>query len=499
MIDLYHAFNSKVTATPNQTAIIDKKYLQALSYTTLDHYVHSVEQQLETLNLEYGDKVLVLEPMGYKLYSILISCFKMGLCAVFVDPSQNAHFINQACDIAKPKAFIASPKAMLLMLKATKLFSIPIKLTTQKIPFFKALYFKEVSVLTTTEILASNTPALMTFTSGSTGRPKAIVRTHQFLLNQYRVLHPHIHLKDGSIELSTLPIFVLANLFSGVCSVIADTSLHHPKKIDITIIEETIAQNGVTRIAASPALFEHFTKAHHFKNVTAIYLGGAPVLPTLLFRLRTVFPNATINTLYGSSEAEPISTFELPQLNEDIYQKMLQGKGLFVGDVVKEIAIKIINDEIVVHGNHVVQSYHDKEDNKENKIKIEGEIWHKTGDAGYFDENNKLWLLGRISAKISYKSEHGSDEPLYPFSIEVATREITKKMSVLTLYQEVPTLFIEAKEHEHEALTTLLKKTIMILFPILSVRFISSIPLDKRHNAKVDYPELKKVLQNSMN
>ena len=46
-----------------------------------------------------------------------------------------------------------------------------------------------------------------------------------------------------------------------------------------------------------------------------------------------------------------------------------------------ETRVRIINDEIVVTGDHVNKSYLDGCGDAENKLLIEGEIWHRTGDA----------------------------------------------------------------------------------------------------------------------
>jgi hypothetical protein len=48
-----------------------------------------------------------------------------------------------------------------------------------------------------------------------------------------------------------------------------------------------------------------------------------------------------------------------------------------------------------------------------NKVLLDGEIWHRTGDAGRRNDSGRLWLLGRKEA------EAGA---LYPFQVEVAAR-----------------------------------------------------------------------------
>ena len=62
----------------------------------------------------------------------------------------------------------------------------------------------------------AETPAIITFTSGSTGVPKAAVRTHGFLLAQHRSLARTLTHEVGDMDLTTLPVVLLAiTLFCG--------------------------------------------------------------------------------------------------------------------------------------------------------------------------------------------------------------------------------------------------------------------------------------------
>ena len=72
--------------------------------------------------------------------------------------------------------------------------------------------------------------------------------------------------------------------------------------------------------------------------------------------------------------------------------------------------------EICVSGPHVNPGYIDNPAaNRETKIfEPDGRIWHRTGDLGYFDDDQRLWLVGRVKDRIQY-----GDRMMDPFPVEV--------------------------------------------------------------------------------
>src|SRR5205807_4714256 len=123
----------------------------------------------------------------------------------------------------------------LLRLWAPALRRIPVKFSVGRLPVPGARPWSNYrGVPRHDDILPAeaDTPALLTFTSGSTGQPKAAVRTHGFLLAQHRALERSLRLQPGEIDLTTLPIFLLANLASGVTSVVPNADLRYPGSID---------------------------------------------------------------------------------------------------------------------------------------------------------------------------------------------------------------------------------------------------------------------------
>ena len=143
--------------------------------------------------------------------------------------------------------------------------------------------------------------------------------------------------------------------------------------------------------------------------------------------------------------------------------------------------------EIVVSGDHVQKSYISG-DEKKTKFRVENIIWHRTGDAGYIDNRNRLWLLGRSSAKIVKK-----EKILYPFGIEAAAMSFAEvEKAALTSVDSTTILAIEATSKGKVPLCEQIKAK---LKDVDAVQVVKKIPVDKRHNSKVLYAELRQLLK----
>jgi len=260
----------------------------------------------------------------------------------------------------------------------------------------KILNVKNTSAPIVIEKVESEHPAILTFTSGTTGIPKISVRTHEFLINQYNVLCEHLDFDENHIDLGTLPVFTLANLAANMTTLLPDKT--YKPKINAGKLAKQMNREGVTRAICSPALMANLLKHSDLPKLKNAYLGGGPVYPSVLERMRK---DVDLHVVYGSTEAEPISSVCWSDVNAKDRERIANGEGLPVGEIVPQVECRIGEDkEILVSGETVLKGYLGGIGDMENKIREGDKIWHRTGDAGYLDENGKLWLLGRISQAI---------------------------------------------------------------------------------------------------
>jgi acyl-CoA synthetase (AMP-forming)/AMP-acid ligase II len=519
-MNLADVFQREALAHPERPAVIEGlgRQTRLTTYGALDAAAARGASLLREAGLQPGDGVLLLLPMSSDLYSALGAIFRLQLVAMFVDPSFGREHVERCCEIKEPKALIGGTKAIAYSFSSRRLRQIPHKFVTgPRLPGATAWSLSP-RVPAMSEILACppDTPALLTFTSGSTGAPKAVLRTHGFLLAQNEALRSSLEFHPGDLDLTTLPIVVLANLASGLTCVIPRGDMRAPGAIDPKLIVDQILTEGVTRLVAGPALLERVAgycieRKIQLARLRRIYTGGGPVFPGLLDRLLLVAPAARITAVYGSTEAEPIAHIDLVDLDGSDRQAMRDGRGLLAGHPVAQIRVSVIPNlwgaeigpytqsefagrqlpaeqagEITVCGDHVLTGYVDGRGDAETKFRVDDRVWHRTGDAGYWDERGRLWLLGRCAAVI--KDARGE---LYPFTVECALSHIAGVLrSAVVARSGDRVLAVELDRHADLADV----RRSVRWADLDDVIVVPRIPVDRRHNAKVDYAALAQLV-----
>jgi acyl-CoA synthetase (AMP-forming)/AMP-acid ligase II len=314
-----------------------------------------------------------------------------------------------------------------------------------------------------------------------------------------------------------LPIFVLANLASGVTSVLPEADLRSPGKIIPGPVLAQIRRHRIASTAASPAFLSRLLDEREqggaaMSSLSRIYVGGAPVFPSLLRKAKRVCPQAEIIAVYGSTEAEPMAEIALSDISSEDFNRMEQGHGLLTGRPVSSVALHVIREqwgapipsldaqmferlllpsgepgEIVVSGRHVLPGYLNGEGDVETKFEVDGARWHRTGDLGYLDATGRLWLLGRCNGKI--QDARGT---LYPFAVECAAMQTPAiRRAALAAIDGRRVLAVESEG----VVSSEVFLSSLAWAQLDQVVRLDHVPVDKRHNAKVDYVALTRKLR----
>ncbi|MFL5754368.1 MAG: AMP-binding protein, partial [Bacteroidia bacterium] len=356
--------------------------------------------------------------------------------------------------------------------------------------------------------------ALITFTTGSTGVPKAAKRTHGFLKEQFGALKEKIDPKAGDADMSLLPIVLLINLGAGATSIIADFKAKKPQSFKPEIILDQIKKHKVKRITASPFFIKELSK-HIIANristasVKQVFTGGAPVFPAEAEIFSRAFPAAEVEIVYGSTEAEPISSVNARELVQE--KGNVLRKGLLVGKPYHRAEVRIIavsdevievsaeqelnlcrtntSGEIIVAGPHVLKEYFNNDEAlKRNKIFVEEKVYHRTGDSGYLDESGKLFLSGRCSTLFIQNGAY-----VCPFLYENYFSTLDGiEMGTVVHHEGKTTIVLELRKGRKINMTEENFTSLPLHYD--KILLLKKMPRDPRHHSKIEYEKLKQLL-----
>ena len=422
--DLFEDALQRAAARPALIAGIGKKR-HTVTFAELDQRVDGAVVMLKQQGLRAGDKVLLAVPISIDTYIVMLALLKAGMVIMHIDPAHGTSKVAQILKAWPPVAIVASKPILMLGLLFPELRRIQNRFVVGgHVRGATSLCVDRASEVPVPVVVRSAADsAILSFTSGSTGEPKALIRTHGFLRKQMEILNHLAKTSPDDIDFVAMPMFVLFNLANRVTSILPACNMKHPGRADPRIVLSQLHIERATRMVASPALLERL--ANHcliqkqtIPELRCISTGGGPVGTTLPQRLRTIAPNAIIKTVYGSTEAEPIASIDELEVSVVDRTRTREGAGLLVGDPVRGCAVRIIQSqpgcafgpltaeafenlcvsagdagEIVVTGEHVITGYADPARDRDTKIRVQDTVWHRTGDAGYFDVAGRLWLL----------------------------------------------------------------------------------------------------------
>lgn len=520
-MNIYELFRDASRRDPDRVALaagVGSKR-QSMTYAELDRRVDGVTAILADQGLEPGDRVLLAVPVSIDTYVVMLALLKGGLVVMYIDPGHGAAKASRILNRWPPAAVVTSKPLLLLGQLFPEFGRIPQRFVVGgRWPGATSLCATDAAPVPA-RTRSSGDAAILSFTSGTTGEPKALIRTHGFLRKQLCALCNVAELKRGDVDFVAMPMLVLFNLAHSITSVLPACNMKHPGKADPRLVLNQLRAEKATRMVASPALLERLAcyclvRKQTIPELRCVSTGGGPVSPSLPQRLRRVAPNAIVRTVYGSTEAEPIASIDAHEVSLADRGRTREGGGLLAGKPVRGCAVRIISSrpgqaigtltekgfsrlcvrngstgEIVVSGKHVVSGYADPAQEADTKIRVADTVWHRTGDAGYFDSRGRLWLVGRCSAML--RDYRGT---AYPFQVEHAVGAVRGvRRAALTAIGGDRVLVLETVGREFNE-SCAEAASCVARFEIDRIVTVNRIPVDKRHDAKVDYPALNRLL-----
>jgi long-chain acyl-CoA synthetase len=404
------------------------------TYRELRDKAHRAALLLATRGIKPGDRVLLIGEnspdwvLGY--FAILCA----GAIAVPLDQLISVEELAPICKIAEPAAALRSStvhKRLGSTLKHAHPKLIEIDLGELARPFILRGDAKTPPAPPERKALAS-----ILFTSGSTGAPKGVMLSHANFAAEITMLSRVFVLGADDIVLSLLPLHHAFEFTCGMLLPIASgATIVYPLEIDAKTLSRTLADVRPTALIGVPAVWE----AVHRRIVDEVE-GRGPFFHAAFDNLRDLNRRLDANSglnfgsivfrqvhsaLGGRLRLAVSGGSALPHLVAEFFKDigipLLEGYGLTEGAPVLAVArpdeplqvgavgrplngieIKLMPatgsiGEIVAHGPNVMAGYYR---NEAATAEVLRDGWLHTGDLGRFDNEGRLYVVGRAKEVI---------------------------------------------------------------------------------------------------
>jgi long-chain acyl-CoA synthetase len=288
-----------------------------------------------------------------------------------------------------------------------------------KIPIFE---FNEVeSKPSHNEKFEINDTAYLIYTSGTTAEPKGVPVSHSMIEFTTKNIVGILKYSDLDVDVLPLPLyhsFGLGCLHTSLCAGSTLVLLKNANNLEELLT--SLKKYHATTLAVIPATLTKLLRLDKkileecFTNIRLIITNSTSIPKNTVQDFKHILKKGHLATYYGLTEASR-STFMIFDETNDREES--------VGKAAPGVQIKIVGEakddchvgEIWIKGNNVIRKYWKNAEADKNIV----DGWLRTGDMGYFDKDNFLFLKGRIDDIINV-----GGQKISPYEIEEVVKQI---------------------------------------------------------------------------
>jgi olefin beta-lactone synthetase len=482
-------------------AFVDEATDDSVSFAELARRVDAVAGELRRRGLQPGDHVAMLTPPGVDLVAAVYGVWRAGGVTVIADRGLGLRGLGRAVRSARPR-FVVGPRQARLAAAVLRWAPHATRLDIAKL----------ISAQNGTLPAAptGDDPAAVLFTSGATGPAKGVRYLHAQLAAQRDALASTYAITADDRLVAAFAPFALYGPALGIPTALPDVDVTKPAGLTAEALDAACERIGATLAFASPAALANVTStarpgAPHagLGRVRVVFSAGAPVPSETLRAMAELAPAASLHTPYGMTEVLPVADIALDGI-ERAEADDPRG-GVCVGHPVRGAEVRIAalgfdpeelpdeldrgsTGEILVRAPWVSDGYLGLWATQ--RAARPGPVgdWHRSGDVGHLDTEGRLWVEGRAVHVIQ-----SAGGPITSVPVERLVERTLGLARVAAVgvgpvgRQQLVVVIEDAAATEGPAdaeVTASVRRAVSE--PVASVLTVPLLPVDIRHNAKID-------------
>jgi oxalate---CoA ligase len=378
-------------------AIVDRAG-RPMSYAQTYASVQRLSEALAAVGLGERDRIATLQPRGPAGLIAFLSASTVGCCCP-MNPSMRAEEYEAYYRMLKISAVLDGTSSAIAAETAARL-GLPLISFTDRNDEISVSVSRPRTINREETELPPGTALLMQ-TSGTTAKPKIIPLTHQNVLSAALGIVDWFELTPDDVCLNPMPLHHMHGLVTAsTASLLAGSSVCCLEAFKAPSFHEALGTLQPTWFTGSPTM--HLA----LKN---FYDRGPDRVPTTRLRFfrssSAPLPASIIADLESLFSAPLMETYGLTETGSMVCANPLPPRERKVGSVGVAVGaeIKVFNEEgrelpsrepgeVVIRGPSVIRSYLGNDE--ANKILFHDD-WLRTGDIGFLDEDDYLFIVGR--------------------------------------------------------------------------------------------------------
>lgn len=391
----------------------------SFSYKELEKAANSLSHALVKHGLKRQDRVIIYLPNTVETVVSLYATLKANGVFVIINPQVKAAKLGYIINDCQARAIITDKQGIVALssiIPDCRSLSTVIS-TDNDIP---GNLFPDSNKILLYSTLENNHPpdppvktcididlASLVYTSGSTGDPKGVMLTHLNMLTAARSIIQYLDNNDQDIIIDVLPLsfdyglyqILMSVMFGG--TVILEKSFLYPSQILDTIKKYRVTGFPLVPTIASLLLTLRNLKGSDFPYLRYMTNTGQVLPPSHISRLRNIFPDVKIFSMYGLTECKRVSYLppdEIDRKPASVGRAIPNTEVYIVDEKGQEIKEPFTTGQLVVRGSHVMRGYWGLPEKTADSLrpgKYPGERVLYTGDLFQMDEEGFLYFLGR--------------------------------------------------------------------------------------------------------
>ncbi|KAF0906125.1 hypothetical protein E2562_009116 [Oryza meyeriana var. granulata] len=487
---------AKMAEVGSRPCLIDGQTGESYTYAEVEKMTRRAAAGLRRMGVGKGDVVMNLLRNCPEFAFSFLGAARLGAATTTANPFYTPHEIHRQAEAAGAKVIVTEACAVEKVREFAAGKGVPV--VTVDGAFEGCVEFREVIDAEEPRADADVHPddvVALPYSSGTTGLPKGVMLTHRSLITsvaqQVDGENPNLYFSKDDVLLCLLPLFHIYSLNSVLLAGLrAGSAIVIMRKFDLGALVDLVRKHNITIAPFVPPIVVEIAKsprvtAEDLASIRMVMSGAAPMGKDLQDAFMAKIPNAVLGQGYGMTEAGPVLAMCLAFAKEPF--KVKSGS---CGTVVRNAELKIVDPdtgaslgrnqsgEICIRGEQIMKGYLNDPEATKNTIDQDG--WLHTGDIGFVDDDDEIFIVDRLKEIIKYK---GFQVPPAELEALLITHPEIKDAAVVSMKDdlagEVPVAFIvrtDGSEITEDEIKKFVAKEVVFYKRINKVFFTDSIP-----------------------